>query len=75
MDTVCRYGGDEFVILLSEIELPVFFRTRMTTNNAVVTLEGAVIDSNAKDAAEQATRSVDGVRGVRNNLNTSEVMP
>lgn len=43
----------------------------VTTNNAVVTLEGTVIDSDAKAAAEDAAGSVDGVRSVRNNLNTS----
>ncbi len=43
----------------------------VTTNNAVVTLEGTVSDPEARSVAERAARSIDGVRGVQNNLNTS----
>ena len=40
----------------------------VTTTNGVVTLEGSVGSSNAKSAAEEAAKSVDGVKSVDNNL-------
>lgn len=42
----------------------------VTTTNGVVTLEGSVGNADAKSLAEDATRSVDGVRSVDNNLVT-----
>lgn len=42
----------------------------VTTTNGVVTLEGQASSGEAKSAAESATRAVDGVRSVDNNLKT-----
>ncbi len=42
----------------------------VTTTNGVVTLDGSASSSNAKSAAETATKSVDGVKSVDNNLRT-----
>lgn len=43
----------------------------VSTANGEVTLEGSVRDATAKSAAEDAARSVEGVRTVHNNLDTS----
>jgi hyperosmotically inducible protein len=43
----------------------------VSTANGEVTLEGSVSGANAKSAAEDAARSVEGVRTVHNNLDTS----
>jgi hyperosmotically inducible periplasmic protein len=43
----------------------------VSTADGEVTLEGSVSDANAKAAAEDAARSVEGVRTVHNNLDTS----
>ena len=40
----------------------------VTTTNGVVTLEGSATSSKAKSMAETATKSVDGVKSVDNNL-------
>lgn len=43
----------------------------VTTTNGVVTLEGSASSSKAKSAAEAATKSVEGVKSVDNNLKTA----
>ncbi|HSB95592.1 MAG TPA: BON domain-containing protein [Spongiibacteraceae bacterium] len=40
----------------------------VTTTNGVVTLDGTVLNKNAKDAASNAAQSVEGVRSVDNDL-------
>lgn len=45
-------------------------RIKVTTTNGVVTLEGTASSSKAKSAAEAATKSVEGVKSVDNNLKT-----
>ena len=42
----------------------------VTTTNGVVTLEGSATSSKAKSIAEEATKSIEGVKSVDNNLRT-----
>ena len=45
-------------------------RISVTTTNGVVTLKGSASSSDAKSAAEEAAKSVEGVKSVDNNLRT-----
>lgn len=43
----------------------------VSTRDGVVTLDGEVIDMNARSTAEREAKSVDGVRSIQNNLEIS----
>lgn len=47
----------------------------VTTSGGIVTLTGTVPGNNHREQAEKVTRSVDGVRGIQNNLTIEEDKP